>query len=334
MSNTLYKSAHRVIWTFPLRWKHYNAKKKSFPNQSSIFIRCAPRIFQTVAPVCNVGAEPRRLNGSVVLAALSAAAFPPPRRAAALAARGAGAKRPSFGSEVWELRSWHGTGMAWNWCWVILMILAILVVIGCLWGIPAHQSKEAALKAPQVWTNCEQTPWCVADWQSQHVALHCKWRFLRHMVCQPAVLPWKWDWIPYKLKMQWNAPKSLISRMPMILIFSLPPPCHLTATIQILAQHSTSLQGQVSKNCLGLAGTSPPIRRWIRTSVASKRLFKRCSSDLMKSSNFRCLETTRVDLMCWREVGFEVSEDQPSICRTSGIQVISMNPTNPTYSCD
>ena len=89
--------------------------------------------------------------------------------------------------------------------------------------------------------------------------------------------------------------------------------------------------GQVSKNCLGLVGTSPPIRRWIRTSVASRRLFKRCSSDLMKSSNFRCLETTRVDLMCWREVGFEVSEDQPS--STSGYirYPVDINDINESY---
>lgn len=89
--------------------------------------------------------------------------------------------------------------------------------------------------------------------------------------------------------------------------------------------------GQVSKNCLGLVGTSPPIRRWIRTSVASRRLFKRCSSDLMKSSNFRCLETTRVDLMCWIEVGFEVSEDQPS--STSGYirYPVDINDINESY---
>ena len=44
-----------------------------------------------------------------------------------------------------------------------------------------------------------------------------------------------------------------------------------------------------STNCLGFAGASPLISRWMRTSVASKRLLRRCSSDLMKSSNFRCL---------------------------------------------
>lgn len=94
----------------------YTTIHKQWSHQSSIFIHCLPRIFQTLAaPVCNVGAEPRRLNSAVAFAAFSAApGAPGARRAAALAARGAGAKR-SFGSEVWELRSWHmqhGTGMA------------------------------------------------------------------------------------------------------------------------------------------------------------------------------------------------------------------------------
>ena len=116
-------------------------------NVSSLSI-CLPRIFQTLAaPVCNVGAEPRRLNGTVA----TLAAFSGARRAAALAARGAGAKR-SFGSEVWELRSCHmqhGTGMATG---MALGLVEVLDDVCNLWLEldEAYRSKEEALKAPQI----------------------------------------------------------------------------------------------------------------------------------------------------------------------------------------